>query len=140
MMRFLLPTTFLTLASLTPCAGRTQDLSAADQAQLRAMNAEQGRLSTCVAYFQVAKTCLGNQDPVMSSNLEEHAKYMFMVSHTFGAQIGMSEDAMLSRLRLEHTEMMELMQSSCLNISSLLQRHSVECGKIIKSYLPPSPP
>jgi hypothetical protein len=140
MIRHHLLAAFLAVALAIPCAGRTQDLSPADQAQLRAMNAEQGRLSTCVAYFQVAKTCLGNQDSVVSSNLEEHAKYMFMVSHTFGAQIGMSEDAMLSRLRLEHTEMMELMKSSCLNISSLLQRHAGECGKIIKSYLPPSPP
>lgn len=140
MIRHHLLAALLAIALAIPCAGRAQDLSPADQAHLRAMNTEQDRLSTCVAFLQVSKTCVGNQDPAMSSALEENAKYMFMVSHEFGAQIGMSEDAMLSRLRLKHTEMVELMQSSCLNISSLLQRHAAECGKIIRSYLPPSPP
>jgi len=50
-----------------------------------------------------------------------------------GTSIGMTQDAMASRIRNEMTSMRTLMNEDCINVSSLLSRHAMRCKQVAEN-------
>jgi len=50
-----------------------------------------------------------------------------------GSGIGMTTDAMLSRLEIQINQQKELIKNNCVNISSLFSRHSDRCKRVVEN-------
>lgn len=97
-----------------------------------AMNELQGEMITCVAYYRIGKECLGDKEPQLSRDMQTSTDHLIDLSGRVGKAIGLTDDAMLSRLKLSMKEQMSLMNNNCINIASLLERHAMRCKKVVQ--------
>jgi hypothetical protein len=105
----------------------------------RLMNNMHHDMSTCVAYFRVVSTCAANSP--RSSHLaepnEKASDFLLQQAYVLAQEIGMTEDALNSRLAMAAEEMIELMNKNCINISSVMSRHQKKCTAIAADPLKP---
>ena len=63
----------------------------------------------------------------------EHAEVMLMLAMQIGDSIGMTTDAMMSRVKIESSSMQSLMRNDCVNFSSILERYALRCKHLIEN-------
>jgi hypothetical protein len=109
-----------------------------------ALNNVQHEFSTCVAYFMTVATCANNRSDMASTakSYQEAADRLLGTAYEVGNTIGMTKDAMESRLEMEAKGMINLMQKNCVNISSVMSRHTDRCvvvnnnpDAVLKEYM-----
>ncbi|MBI1866825.1 MAG: hypothetical protein HYS06_00750 [Methylocystis sp.] len=102
---------------------------------LKAMNNLHSEMLVCIAYYSIVKQCLAKRDPrdPLSDETEKVIDHLTSFSTKIGKSIGMTEDAMLSRLKIQIDLQMSLIQNNCVNISSLLSRHGEQCKQVVEN-------
>jgi len=90
-------------------------------------------MSTCYAYYNLMGQCIGNQDPALAQQSNKTAGHLIGVLHPLGRGIGMTDDAMKSRLLLEIKQMQGEINDNCINVSSLLARHAMRCKQVVEN-------
>ncbi|WP_210496604.1 hypothetical protein [Microvirga antarctica] len=100
----------------------------------RALSNVQHEMSTCVAYYTVVKQCM------IKSNFQDSARahgqiadQLNVLAAKLGSSIGMTVDAMRSRIQLEYDDQQNLIANNCSNTSSLFTRHSARCKQVVEN-------
>jgi 2-keto-4-pentenoate hydratase len=102
----------------------------------QALNEVQYEMTTCAAFNMFARQCFINR-----GRINEDAKAIQLATTSMqrllddaqriGRSIGMTEDAMASRLNIEAKAMMTLAKNDCVNFSSLLARYGRRCKQVM---------
>jgi hypothetical protein len=100
---------------------------------IRAMNEVQSELQTCLVYYTVVKQCLGDRDAALSKATQATVDHLTNFSIQMGQSIGLTNDAMLSRIQMMTKEQMGLINGNCINIASLYQRHAMRCKQVVEN-------
>lgn len=104
----------------------------ADTKVLGALNNLHSEMITCLAYYSIFKQCLGKSDPLYNAT-DKIIDHLTSFSIRVGDTIGMTQDAMASRVQIQMDQQMNLIQKNCVNISSLLSRHGARCKQVVES-------
>jgi hypothetical protein len=103
-----------------------------DARTTRALNNVQHEKSTSYGYFNLVANCIGDQDP-LAQQYKKLADHLIGILHPMGRGIGMTDDAMSSRLLLEIKKMQGVMNNNCINVSSLFGRHATRCKQVVEN-------
>ncbi|WP_265517591.1 hypothetical protein [Nitratireductor luteus] len=98
-----------------------------------ALSNVQHEMARCIAYNTIVAGCVRPQDTALADKYDQVAEHLLPLSHQAGYVIGMSQDAIDSRLLMEYGEMKRLIQNSCTNISSLISRHAYPCKQVTEN-------
>ncbi|HRF09796.1 MAG TPA: hypothetical protein PL193_14285 [Xanthobacteraceae bacterium] len=110
---------------------------------LAAVDDTQFETTACLAYYYHGKQCFFARLPA-DRKKDHETTITVLTSRAFelGSKLGMTEDAMLSRLKIKLEEQRSLMSGSCTNFDSLFARHAQRCKQItedpeslLKEYL-----
>jgi hypothetical protein len=99
---------------------------------MAAMNNLQAEYSRCAAFYAIIARCLGDGDPLRDSSQQAGEAAMREAQQT-GQSIGMTQDAMRSRVLMEGEAMRRLMGESCVNVSSILHRYARRCQQVMEN-------
>ena len=89
-------------------------------------------MSTCIAYQMLVQECVQKQDPELGVEYATLTEHLIRFAVEIGSTIGMTEDAMTSRITNEQGQMRALIQNNCVNISSLSSRHALRCKQLVE--------
>ena len=107
---------------------------AQDQKTIRALNNLHDEMLACIAYYTIGHACTKDQlPPEITESTAVAIKSLTEGSYEIGQMLGMTDDAMTSRLRMHADEMRRLINESCINFSSLLNRYADRCQRVIQS-------
>jgi hypothetical protein len=98
------------------------------ETEISAWNAVQEEMTTCAAFYLFAKTCApegAKQEEL--AQIDRIIERMSELALMTGIEIGMTKDAMLSRLKMTLEEQARVTDGKCVNYSSLFVRHSTRC-------------
>jgi hypothetical protein len=95
--------------------------------QIEALNNVQMELSVCIAYFNFAMQCAPEAMKDEVKAFEPTIESMSDFAHKIGTSIGMTQDAMIARLKLATEEQATIIAGKCVNFSSLITRHAARC-------------
>jgi hypothetical protein len=109
------------------------EASAQDAKTLTALNNVQHEMTVCVSYYSIVKSCAGNQDEGLSVHTQKTVDVLTARLIKLGGTIGMTQDAMLSRLKTAQDEQQGLINNNCVNMSSLYQRHAARCKLVTEN-------
>jgi len=101
----------------------------------RQLNELQEQFTTCAVFYEVSGTCVGSSDPQLAMRMSQSADLMRQGAIMLGTQVGLSGDAMVSRQRMIMRQFRDVMQSDCVNISSILHRHAQACRRLSEAVL-----
>jgi len=90
-------------------------------------------MSVCIAYYMLVQECVQKDDPDLGAEYARVTEHLLNFSVQLGNTIGMTEDAMTSRITIGQDQMRGLIQNNCVNISSLLGRHSNRCKQVVEN-------
>jgi hypothetical protein len=107
--------------------------SAQDATLTRALNNVQSEMSECLSYYANIKACVGSQDEGLSRGTQKTIDALTLMAVKVGRSIGMTQDAMMSRLGMFQKQQRELTQDNCANMSSLYTRHAARCKKVVEN-------
>ena len=96
--------------------------------EIQAWDSVQEELAACIGYFNVAKTCApegATTDEL--KRMDRIIDHMDTLAFAVGSRIGMTQDAMLSRLKMAIADQAKLMQGKCINFASLMTRYMDRC-------------
>jgi hypothetical protein len=119
-------------AMLAATAFQTNLATAQTARETAALNNLQHEMSRCIAYQMIVAECVTARDPNLAAEYDKVAKHLFEFAFRVGSTIGMTEDAMTSRVVIERIEMQNLIQNDCVNISSLYSRHALRCKEVVE--------
>jgi hypothetical protein len=108
-------------ASICPVLGSA---SAQDAGEQQAMNNVQAEMTTCVAFYAIETQCLRlrnrpREDAQLIQGTSAAKDRLQNQAGEIGIALGITPDAMVSRLSNEITSMKALIKDSCINIASL---------------------
>jgi hypothetical protein len=101
------------------------------QKELDALNVVQEELTACAAYFQFGKRCA--PDNATREQLQQADKvfdHFMTLAYTTGKTLGMTDDAMLARLKMALQDQTQLTEGKCVNFASLLSRFADHCKRL----------
>jgi hypothetical protein len=104
-----------------------------DKQVLTALNNVQSEMTECVTYYASVKACIGSKDAKLASATQETMEALLRMAIKVGHSIGMTEDAMMSRITMFKDQQTKLLQNNCANISSLFTRHAARCKKVVEN-------
>lgn len=105
------------------------------QKEINMLNNIQNDYTDCAAYYHISSQCfLEKKDKTLQNDLKNSATIAMYTAMEIGAYIGMTEDAIKSRLEMSSETMNDLIKSNCINISSLLKRYTKNCKSIVENY------
>lgn len=107
-----------------------QDTKFSDR-EITAWSAVQEELTACTAYWQRFKACA--PENVTKARLEQAdrvIKQFSDLSFEVGNNIGMTLDAVLSRLKMAIEDQNELTEGKCVNFASLATRYLNRCKAV----------
>jgi hypothetical protein len=108
---------------MATATAQAQEAKLSDQ-EKTAWNNVQHELTKCVVFFQFGKTCAPESaTPESVARVTKMIDYFDGMTIEVGHRIGMTDDAIQSRLKMELDEQNELLQGSCVNYPSLMERH-----------------
>jgi hypothetical protein len=94
-----------------------------------AWNNVQQEITYCAAFWQIFRACApaaAKADEVQQA--ERVAKYFSDLAFVIGTKIGMTQDAMMSRLKMAMEDQSKLTEGKiCVNFSSLAVRYTARC-------------
>jgi hypothetical protein len=109
----------------SPCAvAQDQKAAGADGVQ--------SEISMCISYYIVLKGCVADRDRNLAENTQKVMDALTERAFKLGTEIGMTGDAMLTRLKTFQDDQMQLIGRKCANISSLSARHDERCTQVAK--------
>ena len=114
------------LSLATPATAQTHE------EMIAALNNVQHEASTCIAYYAIVERCVGKDDPDLAAKTAQAREHLVEFGYMLGNTIGMTEDAMLSRLAIEQNQMQTMVRNDCVNMSSLLRRHAMRCKQLVE--------
>lgn len=109
-----------------------QDLALRD-GERRAINNFQHETTVCANYFLLVQKCLTNTPGVPASTVERYegaANDLIRTALALGQLIGMTQDAMTARMKMEGDAIMTLVNGDCVNIASANSRYSERCIEV----------
>ena len=93
-----------------------------------AWNNVQQEITTCAAFLSFGRACAPEDaTPELAARLSKTIDYFTAMATEVGNRIGMTQDAMQSRLKMELDDQSKLLRGSCVNYSSLMERHINRC-------------
>jgi hypothetical protein len=106
----------------------------------RAVNELSGELLECSVYFTISAECMrGHPDPRVPSIIKKYEE----ASTTAGGKammvgriVGLTDDAVASRMKLIQNEMMKSIKDNCVNIAVLLERYANFCPGLLQDMDP----
>jgi len=99
--------------------------------ETQAWNNVQEELTACAAYWNVAKTCAPEDAKADElRQVDRIIDHMNTLALKVGSRIGMTQDAMVSRLKMAIEDQAKLIQGKCVNFSSLMVRHLDRCKSL----------
>jgi hypothetical protein len=109
-------------------SAQAQDAKLSDK-QITAWNNVQGELTECIAYWQLAKGCAPeNAKDEELKQVDRIIAHMDTLAFEVGKNIGMTDDAMVARLKIAFSDLAKLTdQKVCVNWPSLLMRYGQRC-------------
>lgn len=99
----------------------------------RAFNNFQHEATTCANYFLLVQKCLTNTPGVPASTIEQYSQAadgLIRTAVAVGQIIGMTQDAMNARMKMEGDAMMALVNGDCVNIASANSRYTDRCVQV----------
>ena len=99
------------------------------QRLVTAVNNLHAEITTCIVYNMIGRVCLSN-NKALYDQISARINVLEEAAVTLGQKIGMTEDAMGARLRMETTRQRKLTQDNCVNIASLMERHADRCDHL----------
>jgi hypothetical protein len=118
-----------------------------------AKNNLQSEITACRVYYAIVESCLPDSANAPTENdrkqsietkqkLDIIVKNLSSKSAELGRSIGMTEEAMLSRLQMSLTEQQKILNASCVNLTTLYDRYGERCKvvnedpeSVLKEYL-----
>jgi hypothetical protein len=97
-----------------------------------ALNNLQMEITVCAAYYGQVKACVGPQNEALSVSTQKTIDLLTKQLFNVGKTIGVSQDAMLSRLQMAQDEQNELLKGDCINMASLFTRHADRCKIVVE--------
>lgn len=104
-----------------------------DEQKIRAINNFQHEVTNCAGYYSIFHNCLDPEEPEhlkVIKRLEPLIDGLVSNMLKFGLGIGMTEDAIKSRLILSQDAMKKIYRDSCVNLSSLTIRYGNRCRQM----------
>jgi len=96
--------------------------------EITAWNSVQYEMTQCAALWQFLRACVPeNAKAEDVRHAEQVAKYFSELAVTTGLRIGMTQDAMNSRLKMVMEDQAKLIEGKCVNFSSLAIRYLDRC-------------
>ena len=103
---------------------------------ISALNNTQHEMTICVAYYKTVSICMDNiGDKKASQVYTKAAENLLTYSVIIAMEIGLSEDAVISRRKMASEDMYNLMKGQCINISSAMRRYGTSCPELSKDPL-----
>jgi hypothetical protein len=104
----------------------------------RALNEVHHEMVTCVAFHQIMHRCISNrqrpnEDAVTLQRTAATIDHLVKEAVSVAQAIGMTPDAMQSRMVMEMGSMMSMMNNDCVNTSSVLARHGHRCKQVVEN-------
>lgn len=98
-----------------------------------AMNNLQAEMTTCANYFLLMERCVTNTPGTGDTGRKygDLANNTIMGAMQIGETIGMTSDAMKSRMKAEGDALMKMVDGNCVNISSAMSRHMNRCEVVV---------
>ncbi len=122
---------WIAIALLVPVStALAQDAKFSDR-DITAWSEVQLELTNCTAYWQRFKVCAPeNATKVQLEQVDRIIKQFTDLSFDVGDKIGMTLDAMLSRLKMAIEDQNELTEGKCVNFASLTNRYLNRCKAV----------
>lgn len=96
--------------------------------EVTAWNNVQYEITQCAAFWQLLRACMPEDaKPEQVQQAKKVTEHFSELAITIGKEIGMTQDAMISRLKMALEDQSKLTQGKCLNFSSLAERHLARC-------------
>jgi hypothetical protein len=112
-------------ASISSAQAQNPKLS---EKEIAAWGEVQEELTNCTAYWQRFKACAPeNATKAQLEQVDRIIKQFTNLSFEVGDNIGMTSDAMLSRLKMAIEDQNELTEGKCVNFASLTTRYLNRC-------------
>lgn len=110
-----------------------QDANRSDK-EITAWNNVQEELTGCTAVWHFAKTCAPENATEDELRRVDHIITQFTgLALSIGSNIGMSQDAMLSRFKMAIEDQAAMTEGKCINFPSLMARHMTRCKSIAEN-------
>jgi hypothetical protein len=97
------------------------------------LNNLQMEMTVCAAYYSQMKACIGAQNESLNVSTQKTVDLPTKQLFNVGKNIGVSQDAMLSRLQMAQDEQTKLLKGDCINIASLFARHADRCKLVVEN-------
>lgn len=90
--------------------------------------------AVCFSYYTAMKQCAPKSiDADASQRIQVTIDRVLQMYYRIGTNIGVTKDAMLSRIKMATDEDAKLLAGSCVNTSSLYVRHAERCKKLVEN-------
>ncbi len=107
-----------------------------DDHAISVLNNAQQEMVICVAYYKTVSICIANRgDHKTSQTYTKMAENLLVYSAVIAIEIGLSQDAVISRNKIASEHMYNLMKGQCINISSAISRYGTSCPELSKDPL-----
>ena len=95
-------------------------------------------MTTCAVYYGVVRQCIRNrgrpnEDGKTIQTTDGVIDRLVKEARSIGTSLGMTEDAMSSRMVNDMTTMKTWINNDCINISSLLRRYAERCKQVVEN-------
>jgi hypothetical protein len=105
----------------------------AEDKTIDALNNLQMEMTVCAAYYGQVKACVGGQNEALSEATQQTIDLLTKRLFNVGKTLGVSQDAMLSRLQMAQDEQNKLLKGDCINMASLFTRHADRCKVVVEN-------
>lgn len=101
--------------------------AAGDTGPQGSMNNLHETLTDCATFYSIGAMCVGSSDPALHQRMVKAQGNVEEMAALIGEGLGMSQDAMLSRVKLRSSAMLNLMENKCINFGSIIRRYAAMC-------------
>jgi hypothetical protein len=106
---------------------------AMDEKTTYGMNNLQTEMTVCAVYYSQVKACVGGESKVFADSTQATVDHLSTFLVKIGRSIGMSRDAIMSRMQMVQDEQSKLIQGNCINMASLYKRHAERCKIVVEN-------
>jgi hypothetical protein len=104
-----------------------------DEQATYALKSVQYEASRCIAFYDITGQCFQNDNiPDVTVKMIKTPERLIELALKIGRSIGMTDAAMFSRIATEEREMLVLIESNCINHSSLVARYGARCKQLVE--------
>src|SRR5258707_520167 len=90
-------------------------------------------MTVCAVYYSQVKACVGGESEALSVSTQKTVDWLTKQMFNVGKTLGVSQDAMLSRLQMAQDDQNKLLKGDCINMASLFTRHADRCKIVVEN-------